>query len=262
MHPLLLELGGFKIYSYSLMLVIAFTVSTIYAWLEARRLGEKPEPALDLAVLIFIFSFVGGRLLHCIVNWQIYLKDPVRILKIWEGGLVYYGGFLMVCLVTAVYLKRQRLSIPKWADIIAPCAMITLFFGRIGCFLNGCCYGSQAPQWLPFKVKYPISQMPLHLAGVSLYPTPIYESIATASIALFLIWRSRHKKFAGEIFWLMMLLYALIRFFLEYIRADSRGYIPAVHLFTSQLISLLIIPTSLFFLLKNHLRPGTQGVAQ
>lgn len=259
MHPLIFQIGAFKIYSFSLMLLIAFSASTIYAWYEAKRLGENPEPALDLAVLIFIFSFVGGHLLHCLVNWKIYLADPLRIFKIWEGGLVYYGGFLTVCLVVLIYLRTHHLSIPKWADLVAPCAMITLFFGRIGCFLNGCCYGSPAPDWLPFKVKYPLSVMPLHLAGIPLYPTPIYEAIAVALIALFLILRSRRKKFEGEIFWLMILLYALIRFFLEFIRADSRGYLHSLHLSTSQLIGLLLSPLSLFFLIKNYLRPTPQG---
>jgi phosphatidylglycerol:prolipoprotein diacylglycerol transferase len=88
----------------------------------------------------------------------------------------------MITLVCYIYIKYHHLKVGRWADILAPTAMTTLFFGRIGCFLNGCCYGSPAPKWLPFKVVYPIERMPLHLAGIPLHPTPLYESLATGLI--------------------------------------------------------------------------------
>jgi len=261
-HPIILQLGSFKIYSYSLMVLIAFCAGTLYAWLEAKRLKENPEHALDLAVLVFIFSFIGGRLAHCIVNWRIYLADPLRIFKIWEGGLVYYGGYLASALVCYIYIKRSHLNLGRWADILAPTAMTTLFFGRIGCFLNGCCYGSPAPDWFPFKVKYPLSVIPLHLAGVALHPTPIYESLLTGLIALGLILYRKRKKYEGELFWLMMVLYPVVRFFLEYLRADPRGVVPGLNLSTSQFLGILIFIPSLVCLIIGYRRKVRQDALQ
>ncbi len=261
MHPLIFQFGSFKIYSYSLLVLMAFGGGLLYAWREAKRLGEDPEHALDLAVLIFFFSFIGGRLLHCLINWHDYIHDPLRVFKIWEGGLVYYGGYFMITIVCFIYLRRKHLALGRWSDILAPCAMITLFFGRIGCFLNGCCYGCAAPKWLPWKVVYPIDQMPLYLAGVAIHPTPLYESLAVGLIATGLILYRKHKKYEGELFWLMMILYPVARFFLEYLRADPRGAIATLHLSTSQFISILVFIPSLVCLILGYRRAARAEAA-
>ena len=253
MHPIIFQFGKFKIYSYSLMVVIAFFCAFFYAWFEAKRLGEDRERVIDFGLLIFISAFVGARLLHILVNWRIYFRDPIRIFKFWEGGLVFYGGLILAVLVCVAYIKIFKLNLARWADILAPCAMIALSIGRIGCFLNGCCYGSPAPSWLPWKVVYPTNVMPLHLAGVPLHPTPIYSSIGAGIIAGILFWKSRHKRFEGEIFWLMLTLYAVDRFILEFFRADPRGGIPSLHLSTSQIISIPCFLLGVCFLIKGYL---------
>lgn len=255
MHPVIFKFGKLVIYSYSLMVVVAFCFMILYGWLEARRIKEDPEKVIDVGILMFLASLIGARILHCLVNWHIYAKDPVRILKIWEGGMVYYGGLVAAVLVATVYILWQGLNWNKWADLLAPTAMLALVFGRIGCFLNGCCYGSIAPSWLPWKVVYPPFNLPLHLTGIPLHPTPLYESLLAAIIFLFLAWRSRHKKFNGEIFWLMLILYAVARFFLEFLRGDPRGQIQSIHLSTSQTISLVLFLLSGAFLLGNYLKP-------
>jgi len=258
-HPVIFKFGKLVVYSYSLMVVAAFCLMVLYGVLEARRVKEDPEKAIDIGILMFIASFIGARILHCLINYPIYLHDPLRILKIWEGGLIYYGGLAGALAAGTIYVFHQHLSWPKWADIVAPTAMIALAVGRVGCFLNGCCYGTIAPQWLPWKVTYPAAAMPLHFAGIPLHPAPIYESITTAIIFLFLAFRARHKRFQGEIFWLMVALYALARIFLEIFRADPRGEINFLHLSTSQVISILLIFISGYILGMNYLRPGVQG---
>ncbi len=254
MHPVILEFGRFRIYSYSLMVVLAFFGAFFYAWREAKRLGEDQEKVIDLGILIFLSAFLGARLLHILVNWRVYFSHPERILKFWEGGLVYYGGLILAVLVSVAYIRIRGLNLARWADILAPCAMIALAIGRIGCFLNGCCYGSPAPDWLPWKVVYPKERMPFHLQGVPLHPTPIYSSITAGIIAGILIWRSRHKRFEGELFWLMLFLYSVARFFLEFVRADPRGRIPVLSLSTSQAISVPLFFLSAYFLLKNYFK--------
>jgi phosphatidylglycerol---prolipoprotein diacylglyceryl transferase len=256
-HPIIFKAGGFVVYSYSLMVALAFSAALIYSYYEAKRLGEDPAKVVDCGIYVFIACMVGGRLMHCLINYRIYLHDPVRIFKFWEGGLVFYGGEILGSLTIVVYVLVHKLNLAKWADLSAYVPMIGLFFGRIGCFLNGCCYGSAAQAWLPWKVKYPPGMMPLELAGVPLHPAPLYEALAVLLIFLFLVWRSRHKKFDSEIMWLMFLLYGVARFFLEFWRADERGGVAAIRLSTSQIIAVLFILPSGFFLLKNYLAPRT-----
>jgi len=257
-HPLVFRIGKLALYSYSLMVVAAFAASALYVYYEAGRLREDKERAVDLGIYVFISAFVGARLLHILVEWRIYLHDPVRIFKIWEGGLVYYGGFILAILVIIIYVRKHHLDLKKWADLWAPVAMIALVFGRIGCFLNGCCYGTIAPSWLPWKVVYPAGTLPPGMDRLPLHPAPIYEAAAAGIILAFLIRRSRRKKFEGEIAWLMIFLYAAARFFLEFVRADERGGIGLLHLSTSQLLSIFFFILSGFFLARNYLRPAVR----
>ena len=119
MHPIIFQFGKFKIYSYSLMVVIAFFCAFFYAWFEAKRLGEDRERVIDFGLLIFVSAFVGARLLHILVNWRIYFRDPIRIFKFWEGGLVFYGGLILAELVCVAYIKIFKLNLARWADILA-----------------------------------------------------------------------------------------------------------------------------------------------
>jgi len=263
-YPIIFELGKFRVYSYSLLAVLAFSCALIYAYFEAKRIREDPEKVIDLAIYLFISGLLGAYLLNVMVNWRIYIKDPLRIFHFWEGGLVYYGGFILACLVALVYIKWHNLNLRSWADLLAPCAMIILAIGRIGCFLNGCCYGKPAPEWLPLKKLwiYPLGRLPLELEGIPLHPTQLYCSLLSALIVLFLIWRSRRKKFPGEVFWLMLFLYSLTRFFIEFFRADQRGGIASLHLSTSQLISIVFFALASFFLAKNYfktIKPNPRG---
>ena len=261
MHPIIFRAGKFVVYSYSLMVVVAFAAALIYTYYEAKRVGEDPARVVDCGIYVFIACIVGGRLMHCLINYRIYLQDPVRIFKIWEGGLVFYGGLILGSLVIIVYVLSHKLNLAKWADMSACVPMIGLFFGRIGCYLNGCCYGSIAPSWLPWKVKYPAGSMPLELAGVPLHPAPLYEALAALAIFVFLVWRSRHKRFESEIMWLMFFWYAVARFFLEFLRADERGGIASIRLSTSQLIAVFFFLLSAVFLVKNYANPKTKESA-
>jgi phosphatidylglycerol:prolipoprotein diacylglycerol transferase len=241
MHPVLFKVGSIPVYSYSVFVVLAFFAGFLYAYLEARRIHEDPDKVVDLALYIFISAIIGARILHVTVEWGRYVHDPIAVFKIWQGGLVYYGGFILAIITCVVFIKYHKLELGKWSDLLAPVAVISLAIGRIGCFLNGCCYGKAAPPDLPWAVVYPPAHMPLHLAGVPLHPTPIYSSIAAAIIAGFLILLSRIKRYNGQVVWTMFLLYAATRFILEYFRGDPRGHIQALNLSTSQAIGIPIM---------------------
>lgn len=241
MHPVLFRIGSIPVYSYSTFAVLAFFASFLYVFLEARRLGEDTDKVYDIAIYIFLAAIVGSRLLHVIVEWQRFIKEPLDVFKLWHGGLAYYGGFVLCIITCIVFIKYNRLDFAKWADMLAPAATISLALGRIGCFLNGCCYGKPAPEGLPWAVVFPPARMPLHLAGVPLHPTQIYSSISATLVSIILIVLSRKKRYNGQVVWSMCLLYSASRFILEYFRGDPRGRLEILNLSTSQAIGIPIM---------------------
>jgi len=252
MHPILVHIptpwGELPLYSYSVMVVVAYFAGTAYAYFEAKRLGENPEKVLDLSFYFFLAGILGARLLEVIVNWPRFASSPLDIFKIWEGGLTYYGGFIASIIASLVFIRYHKLPLRKWADLLAPVAMIALGFGRIGCFLNGCCYGRPAPH-LPWAVTFPPGRLPAPLDGLPLHPTQLYESLIAFVIAGITIALERRPHRPGVVLWTMFLLYAVARFFLEFLRLDPRGGITALGLSTSQAISLPLALLGLLALL-------------
>jgi phosphatidylglycerol:prolipoprotein diacylglycerol transferase len=263
MRPVLFPLGTFPVYSYVVFAILAYLGGLAYAYLEARRVGQDPIYAVDLSLIIFFAGFVGARLLFVIVLYPRFLQAPLDIFKVWQGGLVFYGGLIAAVLAAAGYIKLRRLPLGTWADICSPSAMIALVFGRIGCLLNGCCYGKIAND-LPWAITYPPNHpsLKLGLGQVRVHPTPAYESIAAFLIFLILLALTRRKRFEGELFFLMLILYAAARFFLEFYRGDTqRGSIPFLHLSTSQAVAVVMVMVALPYLFYRFRAAGSQGPA-
>jgi len=245
MYPVLLRIptpwGELPLYSYSVMVVVSFLVALAYTYFEARRLGENPDRVVDLSFWIFLFAILGARALEVLVEWRSFVGRPLDVFKIWQGGLAYYGGFIAAIVACLVFIRYHRLALAKWADLLAPVAMIDIGFGRIGCLLNGCCFGRPAPN-LVWAITYPPGRLPLPLEGIPLHPAPIYESLAGFLLAGYLIWLERRPHRPGQVVWTMVLGYAVARFIIEYFRADPRGGLSLLGtaFSTSQLIAFLL----------------------
>lgn len=223
MHPILLELGPLKIHSYGFMLAVAFLVGIFLAAREARRLGEDEETVHNLAFWILLSSIFGSRLFHVIVFWD-EIPSIWSALKIWEGGLVYYGGFIGAVMASVIYTRVKGVSFWQMADIIAPSVALGLMFGRIGCTLVGCCYGKPCPADFPLALTFPPET--IGVAGVPLYPTQPAEAIGSLLIFLFLWFFLRHRRsFRGQVMTAFILLYSLLRTALEFWRDDPRGFL-------------------------------------
>ncbi|HUT52791.1 MAG TPA: prolipoprotein diacylglyceryl transferase [bacterium] len=247
MRPVLFHIGSFPVYSYSVFVALAYLAGLGYALLEARRLKLDPVHVVDASLWLFVFAIVGARVMFMIVDYRRFIDDPREIYRIWNGGLVFYGGFIASVLAGVVYIKRHQLPLALWCDLLAPVAMINLAVGRIGCLLNGCCYGKFAPG-LWWGIVYPPSHPALGLAQMPVHPTPIYEVLAVLIIFGVLVLMSRHKKFQGQVFWAMVLLYAVARFILEFFRGDPRGTAPLIGLSTSQGIAVVAGATAIIML--------------
>ena len=137
------------VYSYGLMLVIGVLAGIWVAKILARRRGMDPELFVNAGLLALLSGIVGARLSHVLENWGHYTRPGVGVWGLlWEavnirgGGLTYYGGFIFATVALIVYARHKKVNVLMGMDIIAPCLMIGLAFGRIGCLLNGCCYGA------------------------------------------------------------------------------------------------------------------------
>ena len=183
------------------MVSIAVLLST---YLAAKKAKKDADHIYNLVAYIVIGLIIGGRLTYVLAH----LKDFTNILdifKIWEGGLIFYGGLIGALLAASIYLKKNKLNFWKYLDILAPYTALGIAIGRIGCFLNGCCHG------LKTNVPWAI----YHL-GELRHPTQLYSSLN--ALIIFLILRKVKKKFNGQIFLLFLLLYSATRFVIEFFR--------------------------------------------
>ncbi|OGP87436.1 MAG: prolipoprotein diacylglyceryl transferase [Deltaproteobacteria bacterium RBG_16_48_10] len=253
MCPILFQVDGLIVYAYGSILALGFVAGGILILLNARKKGIPSERVIELFCLTILSAIVGSRGLHVLTNLPLFREDPVRVFRIWEGGLVFYGGFLLAMGVAIGYMRWYRVPIWKIADLFAPSIALGLFFARIGCFMAGCCFGKETS--LPWGVTFtnPHSLARLH---VSLHPTQIYEAAGGLFLFLFLIRMEKKKSYEGEIFWLFLLLYAILRFLIEFVRDDPRGFLFGTFFSTSQTIGILLAILSLYvlFYLKKRLR--------
>ena len=236
MHPVLLQAGSLKIYAYGVFVAVGFLAAIWVSGREVARQGIDREKFLDMGFWVVLSAIVGARLFHVVVYWRNYAADPVEILKLWNGGLVFYGGFLAAVAACLAYLRRNRIPFLPVADASAIGIPLGLAFGRIGCTMAGCCFGK--PCDLPWAVTFsdPASLAPLH---VPLHPTQIYESMA--GFAIFGILYATRDRFRtpGVRFWTMLILYGAARSFLEIFRDDPSGFLGPLS--ESQVVSAVLI---------------------
>ena len=236
MYPVLIDFGAFRIYTYGVMIALGLLVGIILATRRARREGIDANKILDTTFYALIAALLGSRLLFVLFYLEDYLDAPFRILKLWEGGLVFYGGLIPAVIVGLWYITRSGLPIWQTADIFAPSIAIGHGLGRLGCFFAGCCYGKECN--LPWAITFtdPRGLGPL---GVSVHPTQLYESLFLLCLFVFLVLLRRHKRFHGELLWIYVLSYSVGRFLIEFLRGDYRGPWTAGVISTTQVVALV-----------------------
>jgi phosphatidylglycerol---prolipoprotein diacylglyceryl transferase len=164
MRPELISIPfiNFSMPSYGLMMVLGFMSAILLARYNARKLGQDPEHITNFAVYAMVAGVLGARVFHVIHYWDNYRDNPSEVFAIWNGGLEFLGGFIGALAIMIIYFRRKKLPVLKFLDALAPALMLGLAFGRVGCFMNGCCFG--APTELPWAVRFP---------AVNYHPGPI-----------------------------------------------------------------------------------------
>jgi len=248
MHPVLFRIGLLNFYSYGFFVALGIIIATYFAKQHAKTQGIPETKIVDLVFWMIVAGLIGGRIFYVILNLDMYLRYPLETLKIYKGGLVFHGGFIFALICTLIFIKRNKLPSLKTLDIIAVYIPLGHAFGRIGCFLNGCCFGR--PAQLMFSVMFPGDFIRRH-------PTQLYSAILLFCIFLSLLSLERKKEFEGQIFCAYCMMYGLMRFFIEFWRADNPQILGVFSLF--QVISLILFIGGLLFYLifkikKNNLK--------
>lgn len=238
MHPILIRIGPLTIHTYGFMLAIGFLLGIGLAVRQAKKEGMPENKIIDLGFYILLAAILGSRLMFILINADYFMNNPLSIFKIWEGGLVFYGGVLLAVPTAVWYVRKNDLGIWKTADVFAPSIAIGHAFGRIGCFFAGCCYGKTATL-LPWGVIFSDPEC-LAPTNVLLHPTQLYESAGEFLNFLILFIMQKHKSFNGQLSMTYLLLYSVLRFIVEFFRGDvERGFIiPGLSI--SQGISILM----------------------
>ena len=240
MHPILFKLGPLTIHTYGLAIALAFLSGTALSTNLAKREGENPQLLYDLIFYLMLAAIIGSRLLYVLINYKYYLDDPLRAVKIWEGGLVFYGGLLAAAGTGIWFMRRHQM--PTWptADLLAPGIALGQAIGRIGCLMAGCCYGRPTDAFWGITFADPNCLAPV---GISLHPTQIYSSLESLIIFGILMWLGKYRSFKGQIFCSYIALYSVTRFIIEFFRGDERGGIAIETwvLSTSQIIAILTL---------------------
>lgn len=210
MFPEIFQWGPIHVRSYGLMLAVAFLVGTWFGLREARRLKLDEDKLITVILVVLVASVLGARALYVIEHVGEFRREWTGVFALWQGGLTLYGG--VVAGTVAGLLAARKLDLPMWsvADALTPSLALGTLFGRVGCFLNGCCYGH--PTDLPWGVTFPPDSFAgLEFGNATIHPSQLY--FALAGLVLFAFtWLARKRvTVPGVLFWTFLALFGLVR---------------------------------------------------
>ncbi len=266
MFPLLFEIPifeGIRIYTYGVLYALAAIIAIYWTIHEGKIAGFRPDTILDLSFYLILSELVGARILYILTDWEKYVANPLDVLKIWEGGLIFYGGFIGAILFGLYYVRRHKLSFLAVADLYMPGLSLGHAVGRLGCFAAGCCYGRETTDRF-FSVTFPQNPYSLAPVGIPLFPSQLVESAASLLIFFILIGLRHKKSFDGQVFLAYLFLYSVSRAVFEIFRgvASRVDMIPGL-MSTSQFISLCLMAVAIiiYFRLRSirHRTPLRRG---
>lgn len=233
----LFKIGSLTVHGYGFMIGIGFILAMLLAEYRAKKLGLREESVIDITIIAGLSGFLGAKLLYVIVEFDAFVKNPKAVLG--SAGFVVYGGIIAGVLCCMLYCKIKKLNFLEYFDLVMPEIALAQGFGRIGCFLAGCCYGKETSAW--YGVTFPADC--LAPAGVSLIPTQLFSAAGDFifAIILFILQRTlykKKKKTSGIVTAVYLMLYAVGRFLIEFLRNDPRGAVGVLS--TSQFIAIFM----------------------
>ena len=241
-----LSIGPLNIHWYGIIICVAF-LSGLFVTLKIAKLKglneEKQDVIIDLSSILLITGIIGARLYYVIFNWSYYSKNLLEIIQVYQGGLSIHGALIGGFLAALVYSKIKKFNLLQFVDIYSPGIALGQSIGRWGNFFNSEAFG--LPTNLPFKLFIPLENRPVEYSqSLYFHPTFLYESILDFALFVFLFYMLKNNKTSqhGQIFALYLLIYSIIRLFIESLRIDSVASVLGMPL--AQFISILLIITA------------------
>jgi len=223
MYPELFHIGPMPVRAFGVGLALSFLLGVWYVRRVTARDGKPFETYLVFAYLMIFGGVIGARLSYALLHWSDFSDNLLAIFNPFHSGqfgiagLNLYGGILLAIGASIVYARLKKLSVLEVFDYFAPTVGLGIGISRIGCFLNGCCFGT--PTDLPWGVGFPIGSIPYYVFGTQhLHPAQIYSSLYGLGLFLALHLMMRRKQFAGQVVAVLLMAEAVFRFAIEYVR--------------------------------------------
>jgi phosphatidylglycerol:prolipoprotein diacylglycerol transferase len=257
MWPHLVHLGGFTIPSYGVLVTLGFVAAICLAMKLASERGLPGDAFLEAANYILFAGIAGARLLFVALNWKLFRTQPQHIAAFWEGGMSFHGGIIASMIAGLLFLRSRKLPILPMLDAAAPAIALGYAIGRIGCLLNGCCYGG--PTDLPWGLRMPLPADP-HLRY---HPAQLYASILNLGLMLLLLRAYRRPHRSGQVIALYVAGYSLYRFAVESIRSGVTAEVMLLGLTQAQVFSLVCLAAALAWWrwLRRHAPAAPEAVS-
>lgn len=252
------------IHAYMIMSLIGILVSLFYVINKCKK--EKISDYDYIIVLLFgaLGAIIGGHLLYGIVNYKLIIYFFNNLEKVTNvnillqylilifGGNVFYGGLIGGLIASYITIKIRKMNIKRTTDFLTPVIPLFHFFGRIGCFLSGCCYGVKSH--IGFTYKYSLIES---ANNVNRFPIQLVESFYNLILFILLTIFYKKNKMKGKILYLYLVLYSIGRFIFEFFRGDEyRGFV--LGLSTSQFISIIIFVISIILISRKEVQNGKE----
>jgi len=230
MYNEILTIGPLTIHGYGLMIGIGVVAALLMGDYRAKKRGLNGDLIYPMTIITVILGFAAAKVLFIITEWQDFLRQPVAFLK--GSGFVVFGGIIGGILTIYGYCRMKKVNFLDYLDLMVPSVAIAQGFGRIGCFLAGCCYGKETECFL--GVVFTNSDFAPN--GVRLLPTQLIMAAGDFVMAAILLWYAGKKRLRGRIAALYLILYSVGRFGVEFLRDDYRGNVGVLS--TSQFIGI------------------------
>lgn len=252
MYPVLYKFASVNIYAYGVMLAVAITVAVVGILRVFRAQGYPEEAVFDMAIIMVLGGLLGARIFYVVFYaWDYFLAHPLVFFDLRSGGLVFYGALLGGFLGFVVYIWAKHLPFWDMADIYAPYVALGYAIARIGCFLNGCCYGR--PTALPWGVVFPL------VDGLPRHPTQLYSSVTGFMLFALLYWLYPRRTFRGQVLLVYLLGYALLRFVLEFWRENLVIW-PGLTLAQVTALAVVAVAAPLYLFRARNRRSGITSI--
>ena len=230
MYNDLFSIGGLTVHGYGLCIGLGIAAALLLIWRRAEERKLNAQTVNILILLILVTGFAGAKLFFLIAHWSEFRADPLGALG--SEGFVVYGGIVCGLCAAWLYCRKRLLPFLRLADCFIPAVALAQGFGRIGCFLAGCCFGKPTESFL--GVTFPAGSMAP--AGIPLWPTQLFSAAGDFLLAGLLLLLEKKRRGDGLLTGTYLLLYSIGRFLIEFLRADPRGAVGTLS--TSQFIAL------------------------